>query len=164
LSSIFALLECYQPGNHRIADFIVFTAIFIQTHSEGKICGRGTSQCTLIEIETVTPQSQLAMQITTAAYIFTAIENIEKELAFLKALVQQAISDGEGTGQEDIIVHAAYLGENDDDILTDAVIIADAKPAARTLTRKEQRDEGRKKAQEWAKSEMIKKYNRSHNP
>jgi hypothetical protein len=105
------------------------------------------------------------MQSRTAAYILTMIENLEREISFLKALVQQAISEEESDGQGNIIVDATYLEVDHDEILADAVEVdvvevQHTKPAARTLTLKEQRDEGRKKAQAWARAESLGKAER----
>lgn len=91
------------------------------------------------------------MRGRTIAYIFETIENLERELAFLKTLVQQSISVDD-TVEDSILVDAEYfLDETEQDILVDAEIIADAKPPAKP-TRKEQRLEARRRATEWAKT------------
>lgn len=64
-----------------------------------------------------------------AAYILLTIKNLDKEVAFLKALVQQVISKGENIGQDNIIVDADYIRENKDEILVDGITVGDTKPA-----------------------------------
>jgi hypothetical protein len=83
------------------------------------------------------------MRNRTAAYILNTIENLEKEIAFLKTLVQQAISEEEHDKQDQIIVDATFA--DDDEILgdvvegdavePDVVEVEERKPAARQLTR-----------------------------
>jgi hypothetical protein len=91
------------------------------------------------------------MKDRTIAYIFATIENLERELAFLKALVQQSISEDEVT-QDSILADAEYLlDETEQDILVEAEVIEDTKPPARP-TKKERRLEGRQRAKEWAKT------------
>jgi hypothetical protein len=48
------------------------------------------------------------MRGRTVAYIFETIKNLKRELAFLKALVQQTISEEE-IGQDSILVDAKYF-------------------------------------------------------
>jgi hypothetical protein len=91
------------------------------------------------------------MQSKTAAYILTTIENLEKEVAFLKALIQQAIS--EDADEEHIIVDAEFA--DDDTIIVDGIGEPDSKPSAKPLSLKEQRKEGRRRAQEWAKANQL---------
>jgi hypothetical protein len=101
------------------------------------------------------------MHNRTVHHILTTIENLEKELAFLKTLVQQAISEEDSEDhQGDIIVDAAFLDPDDDEILADATVIQDSKPTARNLTLKEQRREGRRRAKEWAEAEKLAKSKR----
>lgn len=85
----------------------------------------------------------------TVAHIFETIESLKLEIALLKALVQQAISEEE-IGQE-ILVDAAYCEDIEQEILVDAEIVEDTKPRAKP-TKKEQRLEARRRAQDWAKS------------
>jgi hypothetical protein len=116
------------------------------------------------------------MQNKTAAYILNTIENLEKEIAFLKTLVQQAISEEEHDEQDQIIVDATFA--DDDEILGDAVegdavepdvvaaaerkpAVAERKPAARKLTRKQQREEARTNAKAWAEAERLAKLKRT---
>ena len=70
------------------------------------------------------------MQGQSVGHIFELIENLEREIALLKILVQQAISDEE-IGQDILVDDVAYLGgsTDQDSILVDAEIIEeDAKP------------------------------------
>jgi hypothetical protein len=92
------------------------------------------------------------MRGRTIAYIFETIKNLERELAFLKALVQQSISE-DGVEHDSILADAEYFPvETDHEILVDAEIIEDdTKPAAKP-TKKEQLIEARRRAQEWAKT------------
>lgn len=80
------------------------------------------------------------MQSKTVAYILEFIENLEKELAFLKTRVQHAISADKIEHDSSILVkNAAYFREVEDskEILLDAIIIEDAKLPAKP-TKKEQ--------------------------
>jgi hypothetical protein len=71
------------------------------------------------------------MQGQALDHIFELIENIERKIALLKILVQQAISD-KGIGQDILVDDIAYLSggtDQEDSILVDAEIIEDdAKP------------------------------------
>jgi hypothetical protein len=100
------------------------------------------------------------MRSRTTAYILTTIKNLEREFAFLKSLVQQAISEDDEAVHEDIIVDATFFDTEDAELATEATVIDDCKPAARRLTLKEQRDEGRKKAKAWAKAQKAAKLKR----
>lgn len=92
------------------------------------------------------------MQSKTAAYILTTIENLEKEVAFLKALIQQAIS--EDADEDHFIVDAEFV--DDDTIIVDGIGEPDSKPSAtKPPSRKEQRKEGRRRAQEWAQANKL---------
>jgi Ser-tRNA(Ala) deacylase AlaX len=87
------------------------------------------------------------MKGRTATHILELIENLEREIALLKTLVHQAISDDE-IGQ-DILIDAEYLDDSDQDsILVDAeVVVEDTKPAAKKpISRKE----ARRRAKAWA--------------
>jgi len=96
------------------------------------------------------------MRGRSVAHIFEVIENIEREIALLKDLVQQAISDEE-IGQDILVDDVAYLGGDQDSILVDAEIIEDdAKPRAK-LSKKEQIREARRRATDWANSEQEKR-------
>jgi hypothetical protein len=79
------------------------------------------------------------MRGRSVGHIVELIENLKREIALLKILVQQAISDEEI--EQDILVdYVAYLGgsTNQDSILVDAEIIEeDAKPQAKA-SKKEQ--------------------------
>jgi hypothetical protein len=117
------------------------------------------------------------MRSRTAAYFLQTIENLEKEVAFLKALVQQAISEEEADeGRGHILVEARCLGV-EDEILADATAAdevevderkpaadrkpaANRKPAVQKLTRAEQLKEGRQKAKEWAEAQKREKTER----
>lgn len=66
----------------------------------------------------------------TIAEILTTIERLERELASLKGLVQQAISE-ESIGNK-IFVDATFLDATDHEIVVDAKIIEDSKPRAKT--------------------------------
>ena len=62
------------------------------------------------------------MQGQALDHIFELIENIEHEIALLKILVQQAISD-KGIGQDILVDDVAYLSggtDQEDSILVDA--------------------------------------------
>jgi hypothetical protein len=93
-------------------------------------------------------------------HIFELIENIEREIALLKILVQQAISDKKGIGQDILVDDVAYLSggtDQEDSILVDAEIIEDdAKPRAKT-SKKDQLLEARRRAKEWADTEQERK-------
>jgi hypothetical protein len=96
------------------------------------------------------------MRGRSVAHIFEVIENLEREIALLKALVQQAISDEE-IGQDILVDDVAYLGGDQDSILVDAEIVEDdAKPRAK-LSKKEQIREARRRATDWANSEQEKR-------
>jgi hypothetical protein len=116
------------------------------------------------------------MRNGTAAYILNTIENLEKEIAFLKTLVQQAVNEEEHDEQDQIIIDATFA--DDDEILGDAVegdavepdvvaaaerkpAVAERKPAARKLTRKQQREEARTNAKAWAEAERLAKLKRT---
>lgn len=117
------------------------------------------------------------MRNRTAAYILNTIENLEKEIAFLKTLVQQAISEEEHDEQDQIIVDATFADDGEilggDAVEGDAVepdvvaaaerkpAVAERKPAARKLTRKQQREEARTKAKAWAEAERLAKLKRT---
>ena len=92
-------------------------------------------------------------------HIFELIENLEREIALLKLLVQQAVSD-EDIGQDIIVDDVAYLSnspDQEDSILVDAEIIEeDAKPKAKP-SKKKQIHEARLRAQEWARTERERK-------
>jgi hypothetical protein len=88
------------------------------------------------------------MRGRTVAYIFETIKNLERELAFVKALVQQTISEEE-IGQDGILVNAKYFEETEQEILVNAEIIEDTKSQAKP-TKKEQRLEAHQRAQMWA--------------
>jgi hypothetical protein len=98
-------------------------------------------------------------------HIFELIENLEREIALLKILVQQAISD-EDIGQDILVDDVAYLSggtDREDSILVDAEIVEDdAKPNAKPST-KEQLREARRRAQEWARTEQERKRAYLHN-
>jgi hypothetical protein len=84
------------------------------------------------------------MRGRTVGHIFELFENLEREIALLKVLVQQAISDEE-IGQDLIVDDIAYLGgsTDQDSILVDAEIVKDdAKPRAK-LSKKDQIREAR---------------------
>jgi hypothetical protein len=102
------------------------------------------------------------MRARTIAYIFQTIETLERELALLKALVQQSISE-EAIEQDNILADAEYIPEEtDQEILVDAEIIEDdTKPPAKPTSRREQRLEGRRRAKEWAK--MLSSYKKGDN-
>jgi hypothetical protein len=55
------------------------------------------------------------MRGRTVAHIFETIENLEQEIALLKALVQQAISKEE-IGPDSILVDAEYFEETEQEI------------------------------------------------
>ena len=104
------------------------------------------------------------MRGRTVGHIFELIENLEREIALLKVLVQQAISDEE-IGQDILVDDVAYLdGSTDQDsILVDAEIIEeDAKPRAKA-SKKEQLLEARRRAREWANSKQERKRERQGN-
>jgi hypothetical protein len=91
------------------------------------------------------------MQSKTAAYILTTIENLEKEVAFLKALIQQAIS--EDANEEHIIVDAEFT--DDDTIIVEGSCEPDSKPSPKPLSLKEQRKEARRRAQVWGQEYRL---------
>jgi hypothetical protein len=99
------------------------------------------------------------MREQTFGHIFETIENIEQEIALLKLLVQQAVSD-DATGGDILVDDVAYLGgsTDQDSILVDAAIIveADNRPRAQS-SRRAQRLDARRRAQAWAASEQEKK-------
>jgi hypothetical protein len=119
------------------------------------------------------------MRNRTAAYILQTIENLEKEVAYLKALVQQAISEEEDDEGGHIIVDATLLDVEEetlsdvavaeadqveaDQVEADQVEVEDSKPAARPLTRRQQREAGRRKAQEWGRTQAWAKVQRLAN-
>ena len=95
------------------------------------------------------------MRGQTIDHIFELIENLEREIALLKVLVQQAVSDDK-IGQDILVDDVAYLysSTDQDSILVDAEIIEeDAKPRAKA-SKKEQLLEARRRAREWAISEQ----------
>jgi hypothetical protein len=101
------------------------------------------------------------MKRRTVGHIFALIENLEQEIALLKILVQQAISDEE-IGQDILVDDVAYL-DHQDSILVDAEIIEeDTKPRAKA-SKKEQILEARRRAREWANSELERKRARQGN-
>jgi hypothetical protein len=89
----------------------------------------------------------------TIAEIFTTIERLERELASLKGLVQQAISE-ESIGNE-IFVDTTFLDAIDHEIVINAEVIEDSKPRAKT--KEERRLEAQQRARDWAESEKTKK-------
>jgi hypothetical protein len=98
------------------------------------------------------------MRERTVGHIFEIIENLEREIALLKALVQQAISDKK-ISQDILVDDVAYLGGSTDQesIRVDAEIVEDdAKPRAK-LSKKDQIHEARRRASDWAKSEQERK-------
>ena len=89
------------------------------------------------------------MQGQSVGHIFELIEDLEWEIALLKALVEQAISDKE-IKQDILVDNVAYLGgsTNQDSILVDVEIIKeDAKPQAKP-SKKEQLLEACQQARE----------------
>jgi hypothetical protein len=93
-------------------------------------------------------------------HIFDLIENLEREIALLKILVQQAISDEDEVGQDILVDDVAYLSSGtaqEDSVLVDAEIVEeDAKPRAKT-SKKEQLLEARRRSKEWANTERERK-------
>jgi hypothetical protein len=89
----------------------------------------------------------------TVAEIFTTIERLERELASLKDLVQQAVS--KETIRSDIFIDATFIDEADQEILFDAEILDDRKPKAKT--KEGRRLEGQQRARDWAELERKKK-------
>ena len=92
-------------------------------------------------------------------HIFDLIENLEREIALLKILMQQAISDKE-IRQDILVDDVAYINsgtDQEDSILVDAEIVADdSKPRAKP-SKKEQLIEARRQAQAWAHTEQERK-------
>ena len=101
------------------------------------------------------------MKGLTVGHIFELIEDLEREIALLKVLVQQAISD-EAIGQDIRVDDVAYVGGRTDQhsILVEAEIIKeDTKPRAKA-SKKEQLLEARRRAREWPISKQERKRER----
>jgi hypothetical protein len=88
------------------------------------------------------------------AEIFTTIKRLERELASLKELVQQAVSVE--TVGSDIFVDATFMiDETDQELLVDTEILDDRKPKAKS--KEGRRLKRQQRARDWAESEGKKK-------
>jgi hypothetical protein len=89
---------------------------------------------------------------------FRAIENLESEIALLKILVQQTISD-KRIGQDILVDNVVYLGgstDQDSILINTEIIEEDAKPRAKA-SKKEQLLEAHQQAREWVNSKQERK-------
>jgi predicted amino acid racemase len=100
------------------------------------------------------------MRGRTLSHIFELIENLEREVALLKILIQEAVRDEE-IGHDILVANVAYLESTDQDsILVDAEIIEDdTKPPAK-VSKKEKFLEARRSVREWIIAEEARRRQR----